>query len=307
MDSAVLASLLFIALPFWLTAGWLLLRQRQAAAERRRRLLRRIGLEDGATGESGTKRRESFAQNLELRLQQAGLAGRGNRVKQWMLAGAGVVGLLGVVMATLFGAKVALLSAAAVAFAPLYIFYQIMTRRRHFAEQFPDALEAMVRSLQAGMSMDAAMRSVAEDFSAPLADEFRRMNRQVQLGVPFSTTLRDFQRRVGIPEAQYFAATVIVQRETGGALADILAQLARIMRRRAMFQGKLKAMTSESRFTAWFIGAAPLAFILWKYLTDRPFLDFFLDDPTGQSMFRFSIGMILVGAVLLRHMMRIRF
>ncbi len=157
------------------------------------------------------------------------------------------------------------------------------------------------------MSLDAAMRAIAEDFSGPLADEFLRMNRQVQLGVPVSTTLRDFQRRVGIPEAQYFAATVIVQRETGGALAEILAQLARIMRRRAMFQGKLKAMTAESRFTAWFIGGAPVAFILWKYLFDRSFLDFFLDDPSGQAMFRFSLAMILFGAVLLRQMMRIRF
>ena len=282
-------------------------RQKKAAEERQQQLLRRIGLTTQTGSENSSKRQESFAQKLELRLQQAGLAGRGNRVKQWLLIGAGVIGVLGVVMASLFGPEVALISAAVVAFAPLYVFYQIMERRKQFAEQFPDALEAMVRSLQAGMSMDAAMRAVADDFSAPLADEFRRMNRQVQLGVPFSTTLRDFQRRVGIPEAQYFCATVIVQRETGGALADILSQLARIMRRRTMFQGKLKAMTSESRFTAWFIGGAPLAFFLWKYLFDREFLEFFLEDPTGQGMLRFSLGMIVIGAVLLRQMMRIRF
>jgi tight adherence protein B len=161
--------------------------------------------------------------------------------------------------------------------------------------------------MQAGMTVDAAMRSVAEDFPAPLSGEFRRMNQQVQMGVPLTTALRDFQRRADVPEAQYFAATVIVQRETGGQLADVLAQLASVMRRRAMFQGKLSALTAESRFTAWFIGGAPLLFLAWRYLFNRPAMVFFLEDPSGQSMFQFAIVMILVGAVLLRQLMRIRF
>lgn len=307
MEPLLVLSVTLLALPFWLLAGWFWLRQHQRQQAQHQRLLRRISMVQDKDNLRRGKPVESLAQTLELRLQQAGLAGRGNRLKQLMLLGAALVGGIGVVIATLFGPMVALLSAALAASAPLYVFSQIVARRRRFSTQFPDALEAMVRSLQAGMSVDGAMRAVAEDFTPPLADEFRRMNRQVQLGVPLSNALRDFQRRVGIPEAQYFAATVIVQRETGGALADVLGQLARIMRRRAMFQGKLKAMTAESRFTAWFIGGMPIAFILWKYFFDRPFLEFFLHDPTGQGMFRFSIVMILIGTVLLRQLMRIRF
>lgn len=307
MELAELTTVLLIGLPFWAAAVAIVLRQRSHRAERRARLLVRIGVAVEAKPRHERRERRPLVRALELRLQQAGLAGRSNRLKQWALGGASMIGILGLITATLFGPAVALLAAGVAAIGPAYVFYRIMARRKRFAEQFPDALEALVRSLHAGITVDAAMRMVAEDFPAPLAGEFERMNKQVQLGVPLSSALRDLQRRVGIPEAQYFAAAVIVQREAGGQLADVLAQLASVMRRRAMFQGKLRALTAESRFTAWFIGGAPLAFIVGKYLFDRRSMTFFLEDPSGQSMFRFAVIMILIGTVLLRQMLRIRF
>ncbi len=302
-----LAAVLLLGLPFWVAGIWMVVRHRRREAARRERLLARIGVPLAATGGGQQRGRQPLAQAFELRLHQAGLAGPGNRIKQWGLGGASLIGALGLVVAATFGPLAALVSAGLAAVGPLYIYIQIVARRRRFADQFPDALEAMVRSLQAGMTVDAAMRMVADDFAPPLAGEFRRMNNQVQVGVPLSSALRDFQRRIGIPEAQYFAATVIVQRETGGQLAEILGQLATIMRRRALFQGKLRAMTAESRFTAWFIGGVPVLFLAWKYLFDRPAMSFFLEDPTGQSLFRFSAVMLLIGVLLLRQMMRIRF
>ncbi len=305
-DVLVIAALLF---PFGFAAGWIAMQRRRAETARATVLLERVGvitpeqLQAERSGKGGWWRLNV----CWLNLCQTGLAPGLVRKLLALSAAGAVVDVLVLLSPVAISARLGLLLAA-LPLAPLaYIGYRYSLRRRRFSAQFPDALEAMVRALYSGHTVDQAMRTIAEDFPPPLADEFRLMNKHMQLGVPVRDVLREFQERLPLPEVQYFTTTVIVQRESGGQLAAILGELARVMRRRSLFQGKLRALTAESRFTALFVGGAPLAYLAYKYLFDRAAVAFFLEDPTGISLLKLSLGLITIGVLLLHQLMRLRF
>jgi len=189
-------------------------------------------------------------------------------------------------------------------------FFVLMKKRQRqnrLRQQFPEMLDAIVRALQSGYGIDGALSMIAEEFRAPLGKEVKEVNRQLTLGISMREILRDFQTRIEIPEAQFFVVTLIIQRETGGQLAPILEELSRLMRRREMFQAKLKTMTAESRFTAVFIGMAPLGYLGYKYFFDSASMAFFLNDPTGQRILIISLILMFTGAIILKSMLRIKF
>jgi tight adherence protein B len=188
-----------------------------------------------------------------------------------------------------------------------YLFLRIVQRQTEMRKRFPDMLDSIVRSLYAGHGIDGALAAVAEDMKGPLAHELKEVSKQLTLGISMRDVLKEFQRRVALPEAQFFVITLIIQRESGGQLSAILSELAKLMRRRDAFQAKLKTMTAESRFTAWFIGGAPVIYIAYKYFFDKASMDFFLNDPLGFKLFLISIGLITVGSLILRQMLKMRF
>ncbi|RUM93036.1 MAG: type II secretion system protein [Thiomicrospira sp.] len=191
---------------------------------------------------------------------------------------------------------------------PLFlILFKKKQRQNRLRHQFPEMLDAIVRALQSGYGIDGALSMIAEEFRAPLGKEVKEVNRQLTLGISMREILRDFQTRVEIPEAQFFVVTLIIQRETGGQLAPILEELSRLMRRREMFQAKLKTLTAESRFTAVFLGLAPLGYLGYKYFFDPASMAFFLNDPTGQNILMISLVLMLSGAMILKSMLRIKF
>ncbi len=188
-----------------------------------------------------------------------------------------------------------------------YLFLRVYQRQTEMRKRFPDMLDSIVRSLHSGYGIDGALAAVGEDMKGPLAQEMKEVNKQLTLGISMRDILREFQRRVDLPEAQFFVITLIIQRESGGQLSTILRELAKLMRRRESFQAKLKTMTAESRFTAWFIGGAPIVYIGYKYFFDKASMDFFLNDPLGFKLFLISVGLISVGTLILRQMLKMRF
>lgn len=189
----------------------------------------------------------------------------------------------------------------------LFILFKKKQRQNRLRQQFPEMLDAIVRALQSGYGIDGALSMIAEEFRAPLGKEVKEVNRQLTLGISMRDILRDFQTRIEIPEAQFFVVTLIIQRETGGQLAPILEELSRLMRRREMFQAKLKTLTAESRFTAIFLGLAPLGYLGYKYFFDPDSMAFFLNDPTGQDILIISLVLMISGAIILKSMLRIKF
>ncbi len=203
--------------------------------------------------------------------------------------------------------KIKLLLAITPLVLPAFFYLTIQKRKKEFIRQFPDAIESMVRSLESGNSIDQAMKMISTDYTDPIAGEFATMTRQITLGVPYVDVLTAFRDRVPLQEVHYLAMALIIQRETGGRLVQILEQLSNLMRRRSFFQGKLKALIAESKFTAIFIGALPLGYIGYRYFFKYESLDFFLNDPTGFTIFKISLALIVAGIIILKYMMRIRF
>lgn len=189
----------------------------------------------------------------------------------------------------------------------VYIMFRKQQRQDKMKKQFPEMLDSLVRALHSGYGIDGGLNMIANEFPAPLGQEMKEVTRQQALGINMRDILREFQTRVELQEAQFFVVTLIIQRETGGQLAAILSELSKLMRRREVFQSKLRTMTAESRFTAWFIGSAPLLYLLYKYLFDPKSMEFFLSDPTGQKMLYVSLALIGTGTLLLRKMLKVKF
>ena len=302
--------LIAIAAPFFLMGAGLARSRSIRERQRRQRLRSRAGVgADQAAGggdqEAGTL--AALLQFVPRKLRQAGVSARQVRRMTTLSALAftgGVSYALLQPQAALAGLAVA---AAAVASGPTLLVARYFLRRRQLAAQFPQALESMVRALYAGHTVDSALAMLAEHFPPPLGEEFRRISSHTRLGVSLEDELQELRHRVDLEEVHYFVVTTAIQRKTGGPLAPVLADLAHAMRRRALFRGRVRALTAESRFTAVFIGAVPVVYVGYKYLFDRGDLAFFLHDPTGQTLFATALGLLAGGMVLLKLMMRIRF
>ncbi len=314
MDIGFVIVSIAIFMPFMIVLAAFKLRKKRESEFRTRQLLQRIGL-SSLNANQITKPKLSFVKNLPVlswlqsQLKQAGLVERKDLVKL-IITQAGLLFISAYLIATGFeniDEKTWFLAMILPLLPIVFVVVRLKQRQAKIKKQFPEMLEALVRALQSGYGIDGAMNLIANEFPAPLGQEIKDVNAQLQLGISMRDILREFQRRVTLAEAQYFVVTLIIQRETGGQLTDILMSLAKMMRRRERFQAKLSTMTAESRFTAIFIGGVPIIYLLYKYLFDPKSMAFFLTDPTGQRMLILSLLLIGSGTLLLRMMLKIRF
>lgn len=313
MDLGFLIVVLAVVMPFAvLGVGYFVQRQnRQKAALQR--VMMRIGFEKNQQKRIQAMLKNSpklfFLNWLNTQLKKAGLRGRKHLVRL-LAVQAGLTFFSAYLLSTRYQSldEKSLAVALCLPLLPtLFVALKKKQRQNRLRQQFPEMLDAIVRSLHSGFGIDGALSMVAEEFSAPLGQEVKEVNRQLTLGISMRDILRDFQTRVEIPEAQFFVVALIIQRETGGQLASILESLSKLMRRRDLFQAKLRTMTAESRFTAVFIGFAPLAYLGYKYFFDRESMDFFLHDPLGFKMLLVSLALMATGGLILKSMLRIKF
>jgi len=189
----------------------------------------------------------------------------------------------------------------------VFLYVKAHQRQAELKEAFPEMLDSIVRALHSGYGVDGAIASFSKEGVGPLAQEMEEVHKQLNVGISMREILREFQSRVNLPEAQFFVVTLIIQRETGGQLSAILKDLSDLMRRRKNFEAKLKTLTAETRFTAWFIGGAPILYLLYKIIFDMDSMTFYLSDPLGIKLLVMSVGLILVGSFILYRMLQIRF
>ncbi|MPQ77578.1 type II secretion system protein [Hydrogenovibrio sp. JE_KL2] len=313
VDIGFLFLIVAILVPFIVLAAGLSWQKKRDNAHKLERLLRRAGIES----EQQKKRYRTLFEvrgaktylGLKNWLKKAGI---NDQKTLYQLAGIQVLLLLIssyfiVSRIHVMEPKFILITFMAPLLPAVYVLFRKQQRQTNMKKQFPEMLDALVRALHSGYGIDGALNMIANEFSAPLGQEMKEVTRQLSLGINMREILREFQTRVELQEAQFFVVTLIIQRETGGQLAAVLTELSKLMRRREMFLAKLRTMTAESRFTAIFIGAAPLLYLAYKYLFDYKSMQFFLEDPTGQKMLFVSLTLIGVGTLLLRTMLRIRF
>ncbi len=206
----------------------------------------------------------------------------------------------------LVGGWIAPLPAALAGFAviPFYAFWQRRKRMQQLCRQLPEAFDVMSRALRAGQTVPAAFQAVSQDFPKPISEEFALCFEQQHLGIPFETSLRDLARRTGFAETQLFATALIINRQVGGNLAEVLAKLAVTMRRRNHFQARVKALTGEGRMQAVVLTALPVASFVALLVFHRDYAQALLDRPWLLGV---TVGAQLLGAACIHRIVNFKF
>jgi tight adherence protein B len=163
---------------------------------------------------------------------------------------------------------------------PYFIVGSMIKRRiAKFTANFPDAIELMVRGLRSGLPITETLGIVASEITGPVGVEFRAVADKMKIGRTMEAALQDTADRLGTPEFQFFVITLAIQRETGGNLAETLSNLSDVLRKRAQMKLKIRAMSSESKASAYIVGALPfIVFILVWMVNPSYMTNFFVDQ-----------------------------
>jgi tight adherence protein B len=163
---------------------------------------------------------------------------------------------------------------------PHFVVGKMIKRRvNKFTSSFPDAIELMVRGLRSGLPITETLGIVAGEIQGPVGLEFRLVSDKMKIGRTMEAALQDTADRLGTPEFQFFVITLAIQRETGGNLAETLSNLADVLRKRAQMKLKIKAMSSESKASAYIVGSLPFVVFTLVYLVNPGYMaNFFVDQ-----------------------------
>jgi tight adherence protein B len=162
---------------------------------------------------------------------------------------------------------------------PHYIIGKLITRRiKKFSSNFPDAIELMVRGLRSGLPITETLGIVASEIPGPVGIEFRMVSDKMKIGRTMEAALQETADRLGTPEFQFFVITLAIQRETGGNLAETLSNLADVLRKRAQMRLKIRAMSSESKASAYIVGSLPFIVFGLVWMINPGYMAGFFSD-----------------------------
>jgi tight adherence protein B len=162
---------------------------------------------------------------------------------------------------------------------PHFVIGKMIKRRiNKFTNNFPDAIELMVRGLRSGLPITETLGIVAGEIVGPVGIEFRMVADKMKIGRTMESALQDTADRLGTPEFQFFVITLAIQRETGGNLAETLSNLADVLRKRGQMKLKIRAMSSESKASAYIVGSLPFVVFTLVYLINPGYMMHFFQD-----------------------------
>jgi tight adherence protein B len=162
---------------------------------------------------------------------------------------------------------------------PHFVIGKMIARRvRKFTANFPDAIELMVRGLRSGLPITETLGVVASEIPGPVGIEFRMVADKMKIGRTMEAALQETADRLGTPEFQFFVITLAIQRETGGNLAETLSNLADVLRKRAQMKLKIRAMSSESKASAWIVGSLPFIVFGLVWFINPHYMHGFFED-----------------------------
>jgi tight adherence protein B len=187
----------------------------------------------------------------------------------------------------------------------LYVRRQVARRVRHFEEQFPDCLEFISRSMRAGHAFSVSLEMVYREFSEPLAGEFRRTFEEQNLGQPLEIVLKKLGRRVPSIDVQFFVSAVLLQKRTGGNLAELLDKLAHIIRERFKLRARIRTISAQGVMSGRILAAIPASIGLMMLVVNRGYAQFFVDDPMGQQLLAGALALQLIGFLIIRKIVTI--
>lgn len=201
----------------------------------------------------------------------------------------------------------AVLAAAALAAAPIW--YVLRRRARRLAkleQQLPDALDLLARALRAGHAFGSGLQMIGEEMAEPIASEFRFVHDEINFGVSMEQALSNLSMRVPITDLRYFVVAVLIQRESGGNLTEVLANLSRLIRQRLKLFWHIRILSAEGRLSAWVLTLLPFALAALMNVFNPEFMAPLWTDPIGIAIVRNMLLMMAFGILVLRKITRIR-
>lgn len=198
--------------------------------------------------------------------------------------------------------------AAGVVLGAMPVLHIVRTRKarlRKFEEMFPDSLEFLARSMRAGHAFTVSLELVHTEFQEPLAGEFRRAFDEQNLGLPLEVAFQRLAQRVPLMDVHFFVSAVLLQKRTGGNLAELLDKLAYLIRERFKLRGRIRAISAHGRLTGTALTAIPIAVALIMFYVNPSFVLFFFTDETGKRMLGGAVLLQLIGYAMIRKIVSI--
>jgi tight adherence protein B len=171
-------------------------------------------------------------------------------------------------------------------------------RMRRFEEQFPEALELLTRALRAGHSLIFAFQLIGEELAEPIGPEFGQLAQEIKLGQSLAAALANLTYRMNVGDLPYFCTAILIQRETGGNLAELLDSLGYVIRDRFKLFGKVRSLTAVGKATANILGIWPVLMVVGLMMVGADFVSMLWETPTGHILGGAALGLMVLGYVL---------
>src|SRR5712692_7434133 len=187
----------------------------------------------------------------------------------------------------------------------LYIWRRRGRRMAQFEAQFPDGLEFVSRAMRAGHAFSVSLEMLHQEFADPLGGEFRRTFDEQNLGLPIDLTLQKLGTRVPLIDVQFFISAVILQKRTGGNLAEILDKLAGLIRERFKLRGQIRTISAQGRMSGLVLTLIPIVVGSMMFFVNPDHMRFFAEDPAGTWMAGLALGFQVLGFLVIRKIVNI--
>jgi tight adherence protein B len=248
-------------------------------------------------GSAIVARLEGLLRRAELRVSAAAI-----------LLGSGGLALGMPIVLALVGAPVpvALVFGLVTAFAPYFYVHRRVTKRsRKFLEQMPDGLDTISQGLQAGLGLGHAQVFLAEEAPEPMKSEFSIFLQEMNFGLPLRDAVLHLEQRMPLHEVRLFSTALVVQREVGGSLSEVLTRLGDVIRDRFRIEQEIRSLTAQNRMTAWVVCSLPLVMAAAMFAMNGKLMGEVLGDPIGRTMLTMGAISWLVGALVFWRMLKI--
>ena len=245
------------------------------------------------------------ASTLSTLIKQGGQKWQLSTVFFSSLAAAIIVGWLGSIIFSSVG--LGFLAALAAALAPcLYLYILRQVRFTKFDNLLPEAVDLMARGLRAGHAVNAVLEMVATEVADPVGAEFRTLHEQQILGLPARDAMMNLVHRMPSDDMRFLATAILLQKETGGNLVQILDKTAAVMRERSRLRGQLRIYTAQGRITGWILCIAPFIMFALIGVVNPSYEKVLFKEPLGQDMIYAGLTMMLIGILIIRKVIDIK-
>lgn len=270
--------------------------------ERRKKLTETLEHLESKTKNLKKKKRVSLAQQLE----QAGLSATPKHFYIGSVVAAVAFALVGLISGQKLWVTALLIVIGGLGFPRWVVGFLIKRRQKKFIDEFSNAIEVIVRGVKSGLPVNECLKIIARESPKPVCDEFHMLTEAVRIGMSTEQALERMYERMPLQEVNFFGIVLMIQQKTGGNLAEALGNLASVLRNRKLMEGKIKALSSEAKASAYIIGALPFLVMGAVKVASPDYLDPLFITQTGNFLLIGAGFWMCIGIFVMKKMVQIK-